>query len=245
VSALAHHVALVCETESVSFGEVRSFCAALQKQVTQDFKPTWDIDATIETFRKGEHIPAGYWHVRICDATKTSTAAGYHLDADGKPYSVVRFDPHWRLNASHETLEMLADPLGTKTIEGPPPPQAQDRLPKLERVLYLVEICDPCQSDRFAYETNGELVSDFVTPHYYHPNGATGVQYSVLGNVTTPHTVLEGGYVTFFDPVDQCCYQVIWKKGGKAEIRKFDEIKSTNGKNLRELVDTAVRGASV
>jgi hypothetical protein len=47
---------------------------------------------------------------------------------------------------------------------------------------------------------NGVKVSDFITPHYYDPNGATGIQYSFRGKVQAPHTALEAGYVSFGDP---------------------------------------------
>ena len=35
---------------------------------------------------------------------------GIHLDDNGQPYALVRRTPSWTLAASHEVLEMLADP---------------------------------------------------------------------------------------------------------------------------------------
>jgi len=96
------------------------------------------------------------------------------------------------------------------------------------------------EADQFAYEVNGIRVSDFMTPHYYDPNGATGVQYSFRGNVKAPHTVLEGGYVSFGNPTDNHWYQII-VVNGQARVRDLGVIQSTNGKSLRELVDGAVR----
>jgi len=65
----------------------------------------------------------------------------------------------------------------------------------------------------FGYRVNGVLVSDFITPHYYDPDGATGVQYSFRGHVKEPHQVLEGGYVSFGNPVDNNWYQIIVQNG--------------------------------
>ncbi len=135
---------------------------------------------------------------------------------------------------------MLADPFGNRIIAGSPPPQAPAPISGFQRVIYLVEVCDPCEADQFAYEVNGIRVSDFITPHYYDPNGATGVQYSFRGNVKAPHTVLEGGYVSFGNPTDNHWYQII-VMNGRAQVRDLGVIQSTKGKSLRELVDGAVR----
>jgi hypothetical protein len=110
----------------------------------------------------------------------------------------------------------------------------------LSRVTYLVEVCDPCEAEKYAYEVNGVRLSDFITPHYYDPNGATGVQYSFRGSIKEPHTVLEGGYVSFGNPVDNHWYQIIID-GGKPVVRDLGIIATTQGKSLREFIDGIVR----
>jgi hypothetical protein len=52
--------------------------------------------------------------------------------------------------------------------------------------------------------------------------------------------VLEGGYVTFGNPLDNHWYQII-VVSGQAKVRDLGVITSTNGKSLRELVDGKVR----
>lgn len=76
---------------------------------------------------------------------------------------------------------MLADPTGTTTIAGAPPAQAEKPLSGFARVLYLEEVCDPCESADCAYLVNGVKVSDFITPHYFDPQGTTGARYSFTG----------------------------------------------------------------
>jgi len=242
MSALTHQVALVSDSPSVTFAEVSPVAAALQKQATRDFAPEWKVRATVDAFDKLESVPVDYWPVILRDDINQPGAAGYHTDDHGQPFSLVQIDSGWPLTASHEVLEMLADPFGNRTVAGSPPPQAPAPVSQLKRVVYLVEVCDPCEIDQFAYGVNGVHVSDFITPHYYDPSGATGVQYSFRGNVKGPHTVLEGGYVSFGNPVDNHWYQII-VENGTAQLRDLGVITSTNGKSLRELIDSKVREA--
>jgi hypothetical protein len=240
VSTLTPHVALVPDSPSVTLAAISGVAAAIQKQVTRDFGPLWGISATVDAFEKLEAVPIDYWPVIVRDDIKEPGAAGYHTDDHGQPFSLVQADSGWELTASHEALEMLADPFGNRTIAGPPPPKAPAPVSRFSRVMYLVEVCDPCEASQFAYEVNGVQLSDFITPHYYDPNGATGVQYSFRGSIKEPHTVLEGGYVSFGNPVDNHWYQII-VQNKQAQVRDLGIIKATQGKSLRELVDRAVR----
>lgn len=240
MSALTPHVALVSDTPSVPLEQVSAVAAALQKQVTRDFGPLWSVNGTVDAFDSLDSVPVDYWPVILRDDINQPGAAGYHTDDNGQPFSLVQVDDSWPLTASHETLEMLADPFGNRTIAGSPPPQAPKPISQLHRVTYLVEVCDPCESAEFAYSANGVQVSDFITPHYYDPKAAAGVRYSFSGSITKPHEVLEGGYVSFGNPADNHWYQII-VQNGKAALRDLGVIQSTNGKSLRELVDAAVR----
>jgi len=244
MSTLIRHVALVSESQSVSFSQVSTVAAALQKQATRDFGPIWGVNATVDGFDKLESVPLDYWPVILRDDIHEPGIAGFHTDNHGQPFSLVQVDENWPLTASHEACEMLADPFGNRTVAGALPPQTPSQSPisGLERVLYLVEVCDPCEDGSFAYPVNGVQLSDFITPHYYDPNGNTGVQYSFRGNVREPHSVLEGGYVSFGNPVDNNWYQIV-VNNGVVEVRELGVITVTNGQSLREMVDSRVRGA--
>jgi hypothetical protein len=220
--------------------DVSAVAAAIQKQVTRDFGPAWQVSATVDSFEKLEAVPVDYWPVIIRGDIEEPGAAGYHTDDHGQPFSLIQADPGWELTASHEVLEMLADPFGNRTLAGAPPSKAPVPVSRFTRVLYLVEVCDPCEASQFAYEVNGVSLSDFITPHYYDPNGATGVQYSFRGNIKEPHSVLDDGYVSFGNPVDNHWYQIV-VQNGKQAIRDLGIIKAKEGKSLRELVDRAVR----
>jgi hypothetical protein len=241
MSTLPHQVALVSDTTTVGFTDVSSVAAALQKQATRDFGPLWQVNATVSAFDVLESVPVDYWPVIIRDDIDQPGAAGYHTDENGQPFSLVQADDQWQLTASHETLEMLADPFGNRTIAGSPPPQASQPLAALRRVVYLVEICDPCEDAQYAYGVNGQQLSDFITPHYYDPNGGTGGLYSFRGSVKAPHTVLENGYVSFGNPVTNEWYQII-VTNGQTQVRELGKL-NRNGRSLRESVDASVRNA--
>jgi hypothetical protein len=240
MSILTAHVALVSDTPSVTLSQVTTVAAALQKQVSRDFGPIWSVNATVNAFDALESVPVDYWPVILRDDIQEPGAAGFHTDDHGQPFSLVQVDNTWPLTASHETLEMLADPFGNRTIAGAPPSQAPAPISGFNRVVYLVEVADPCESDQFSYKVNGVQVSDFLTQHYYDPNGATGVRYSFRNHIREPHTVLEGGYVSFGNPVDNHWYQII-VQNGKVGTRDLGVISSKSGMSLREAVDRKVR----
>ncbi len=45
-----YHVALVSDTQAVSFSDIANVSAALQKQVARDFGPIWDVNANGRRF---------------------------------------------------------------------------------------------------------------------------------------------------------------------------------------------------
>jgi hypothetical protein len=239
MSNLPHQVALVSETAAVTFSDISTVAAALQKQATRDFGPVWGVQATVDGFDSLESVPVDYWPVIIKDDIDQPGAAGYHTDNNGQPFALVQADQSWALTASHETLEMLADPFGSRTLAGPPPPNAPRNVADFSRVVYLVEVCDPCEDDQFSYSVNGQKLSDFITPHYYDPATAAGTKYSFGGNIKGPHEVLENGYVSFGNPVTNDWYQIA-VANGKTALRNLGKIQ-TNGKTLRETIDLKVR----
>jgi len=177
---LSRHVALVSEESAIPMSELAAVAAALQKQVTRDFGPLWKIDADVVAYASLEDLPLDYWPVIIMDDIGDPRAAGYHEDEHGQPYALVQYSQGWTLTASHETLEMLADPFGRRMVAGPSPKPDQGR------VKFLVEVCDPSEAENFAYSVNGVTVSDFYTPHYFDPVASPQTRYSFTGVITEP-----------------------------------------------------------
>ena len=239
MSVLTNHVALVSESTKIKLSDLTTVAAALQKQVTRDFGPAWSINATVSAYDKLESVPVDYWPVIIQDDIKEPGAAGYHTDKNGQPYALVQYESDWPLTVSHETLEMLADPFGNRIMSGAPPQQAPANIKKLKQVVYLVEVCDPCEADQYAYKVNGIAMSDFITHFYYDPAKVRGHQYSFTGSITAPHQVIEGGYISFGNPVDNHWYQIM-VQNGKVHLEDLGVIQ-TNGKTLKETLDRLTR----
>ncbi len=184
------HIALVPYQVSIDPNQLTRVAAALQRQVHEQFGPLWQIEATVSPFVDWNAVPPDYARLIVVDHLD-STALGVHADKDGKPYALVNVHGSWPLVASHELLEMLADPTGQQTRPGPSPRQDG------KTVDILVEVCDPCQGARWSYEIDGIPVSDFCTPAFY--GGGSG-PWSYRGNVKAAHQVLKDGYLIWHDP---------------------------------------------
>src|SRR5438552_94485 len=118
---LLKQVALVSQVPQLGLTEVTAVSAALQRQVTRDFGPIWEVAATVDAFDSLRHVPPGYWPIVVKRNIGFDGAAGIHLDRNGQPFALVQFSDNWSLTASHECLEMLADPFGNRLIPGQSP----------------------------------------------------------------------------------------------------------------------------
>jgi len=198
---LPAHVALTANGANVSASQLTKVAAALSKQVARDFAPVWSVSATIDSFVSLDDVPLDYWPIIV--QANVEGAAGYHEDENGQPFAVVEYASDWSLTASHECLEMLADPYGRRLRAGNVPDQAIATGIKPGRVQFLVEVCDPCEDGKYSYQVNGVTVSDFYTPQYFDPVQAPGVRYSFTGATDAPRKVLPGGYLSWRDPISK------------------------------------------
>lgn len=232
MATLIRQLALVSESDQVPLSDVMMVSAALQKQVSRDLGPIWEISATVDAFEKLEDVPLGYWPMIVRDDIGVSGAAGVHEDKDGQPFALITAADldSWSLTASHETCEMLVDPFGNRVIAGDSPKDDQGR------VMFLVEVADPSESADFAYSVNGILVSDFYTPNYFDPVAAPGVRYSFTGSITEPRQVLRGGYLSWKDPVSDHWWQETWFDGDGPSFRDIGILDQKEG-NARSLID--------
>ncbi|HEU4726350.1 MAG TPA: hypothetical protein VFT22_00605, partial [Kofleriaceae bacterium] len=200
------HIALVPYQVSIDPSLLTRVAAALQRQVREHFGPVWQIDATVNPFVEWSSVPPDYARLIVVDHLDSS-ALGVHAARDGQPYALVAAHGDWPLVASHELLELLADPAGSTTRPGPSPKQDG------QTAEILVEVCDPCQGARWSYAIDGIPVSDFCTPAFYDggDGGAGGAgPWSYRGNVRGPHQILPGGYLIWRDPATQEWWRRDW-----------------------------------
>jgi len=225
------NLALVSEVPDVEMSELTRVASALQKQITRDFAPVWGMSADIAAFSSLTDVPVDYWIVTLCFSVPDGS--GGHRDADGRPAAFVEWTDDWSLSASHEVLEMLADPWGKRLIAGP------SLNPDQGRVEYLVEISDPCQAIDCAYTINGELVSDFYTPRFFDPVAADGVRYSFSGRIKHPREVLKGGYLSWFEAASQHWWQAQWFTGSTPAFVDCGEL--TPDMSFRSQIDARTK----
>jgi hypothetical protein len=257
---LTNYIALVSLTSDVPMRDLTQIASALQKQVTRDFAPFWGISATVDAFEDLMTMPTDY-HPVVVFGTSEELAGhleaaigvegaadlrnlfdrdvlqGLHLNAyNRQPYALVEASEGVSVTLSHEVLEMVADPYGNHLVGAAHP------LERARRVNYLLEVCDPCLATW--YPVNGIPVSDFYTPGYFDPVRTDGTRYSFTGEIKQPLELLEGGYISYLDPLDSAMYQL--QEGAPAPFLLADADALSRGSlPLRTLVDADPRTPSV
>ncbi len=195
-------IGLASRVGAVSLADLTRVAAAINLQVSRDFRPIWDIEATVAALPDPDAIPPGVWPIFIVDDTGYAGAAGLHLTGANQPYALVEMGKTWSLTVSHECVEMLVDPSGNKlqTSTGIEVVDGEIRDMPGVKFEYLVEVADPAEDARNAYMIDDVLVSDFYTPAFFDPVPAQSVRYSYTGRIQAPRQILPGGYVSWYDP---------------------------------------------
>jgi hypothetical protein len=234
-----NQVGLVDMTGEIEVDLVHSAALALNLQVARDLPQFWPVKATVTYLPNPKKIPAGVWPVQLVKSLPPGEG-GFHADVHKQPYSKViasKTDPTWTIDASHEILEMLVDPYGNRMqssvaieiVKG----KIQDGTGQFG---YLVEACDPCEDNSYAYTINGVAVSDFITPHYYDPLVTPGTRYSFTGAIKGPRQILPGGYISWVNTEKEEWQQLMYVDPSKPPtIRNIG--KADSSKSLREWID--------
>lgn len=237
-SAIPVHVALVDETGSIALADLQEVAGALNEQVQADFAPVWHVRATVGVYQTA---PANTWAIRIQQSLDEPGALGYHTDENNQPVSYVMHTADWPQTVSHELLEMLADPWGSRIHRARVPHGLEDKWHDLglshehSYVHYLLEVCDPPES--VPYAVGGVDLSDFLLPAWYRSNPLLAPAYSHLGQCQFPREVADGGYVSF--AVGNHWWQVFNERGSLSlnDLGTFDGSTAT----LREWTDLKSR----
>jgi hypothetical protein len=191
-------IALINASKLASDAEVAAVAAALQTQVSRDFAPAWGIDASLRVVSTGQQPADGECWLSILDDADHADSLGYHdLTSQGLPLGKVfvktaqQSHTHWSVVASHELLEMLADPNVNLTVFDEA---------KRGGKLYAYEVCDACEGDDYAYAIDGVLVSDFVFPAWFESfRTKASTRFDFGGHINAPLTVLKGGYISVYE----------------------------------------------
>jgi hypothetical protein len=192
-------IAIINQCTALTDGEIAAAVPALQAQIHEHFAPVWGIDADLVYVGTAQPAPGCWWLV-ILDNSDQQGALGYHdLTDEGLPIGKVFAATdkanklNWTITASHELLEMLADPDISLTVFLQPDNSSG--------TLYSYEVCDACEDDQFGYNIGDIFVSDFVFPAWFEasrPAESTQFDYAKQLHAPVP-TLLSGGYIGAFD----------------------------------------------
>jgi hypothetical protein len=187
-------VALINQTNdgAVSPATLERYAAALQQQVDNHLAPAWKVRADISVLAAGAAVPPGTLPLNIVDSLVGR--AGVHTDDQGQLSAKAVNGDQLSITLSHELLEILVDPSGTRVIKA----ADLDPYSAGQKVKYLVEVCDPCAV--YSYDIDGVPVSDFVLPSFYRPGAKGKVDFA--GFLVRPLTVPLGCYISWLDPTD-------------------------------------------
>jgi len=242
LTALPVHVALVDDTGAQDPQYMAEVAGALNEQVLRDFAPVWHVRASVGAYPQA---PAGTWSIRLQYRLDDPGALGYHSDENNQPEAFVMATDDWPATASHELLEMLADPWGNRLHSGRLPHGVEGAYASFglkhptSLVKYLLEVCDPPEAR--SYDIGGVPVSDFITPSWYHAAMKTHTVYSYAGMCRRPREIPPGGYVSFATP-DGNWWQIL-NRGGLLQTSNLGRFDRSSWSSLREFVDAHAREA--
>jgi Domain of unknown function (DUF4062) len=197
IHSLSYRVAVMNQSAMVSDEEVTRAIAALQIQIRRDFATVWGIDAELTFIAKDAEATPGSWRLVVEDDSRFAGAVCYHtLTEEGLPEvrvavrEAMRYQWEWTMAASHDLLEMLANPRLNLTVF--------DSTDGQRGKLYVREICDPVASARLAYNINGTVVSNFVYPAWFESLRKPGsAQFDHRRHLNAPFEVAPGSSVRF------------------------------------------------
>jgi hypothetical protein len=202
-------ISVINESTILTETDITPAVAALQKQVTNDFRPVWGTDAELTIVAKGSQPASGSWWLVLLDDTDQANALGYHdLTTEGLPIGKVfaasdlKAGTSWTVTASHELLEMLGDPNINLTVF------VQNS--ETAGMLYAYEVCDACEDDSFGYKIDDILLSDFVYPSWFENFRAAGsTRFDQMNKIQKPLQLLTGGYIGVFNVTSGSGWQQI------------------------------------
>lgn len=235
--ALPYSIGVESESRRISLGDLTHACAAVQQQLTRDVAPAWHVSATVHAFPAGQ-VPLGYWKVTVRDDIGEPGAAGFHDDAHRQPYALVEASDDWTVTLSHEIVEMVVDPFGSRQWVALSPEGNG------ERVRVLVEACDPPEAR--SYEIDGVAVSDFAYPALYRNHRAARRRLAHLDPelMLLPGSGLalaEGGYVSW-EHADGSWSQATWFSGSQPSVRRLGRLDTRGGAlSPRSVIDRLTR----
>jgi hypothetical protein len=217
-------LAFIRQTALLTDDLILSYMASQQIQISEHFAPTWGQDA-ICLFVTPDKIPEGAWQIWFKDHAPDAGEIGFHDDLGNPTGYVFVADAlaggsSWTVTASHETLELLADPLATRTVT-----TGGEEFP--------VEVADACEDDQFAKFIAGHHLTNFVLPSWFDPSGQAPFTAYPCAQIVNPYDLAEGGYIGVRPIGGQ------WSQRFASEGRSARQIKGPASRTMRRFTSVS------
>lgn len=197
----------VVNASNLADEDVAEGLMAIQRQVSEDFAPVWGVDAELRLVPREAALNSAkfpdQWGLVLEDHELVASTLGNHVrgyhdrTSSGQPIARVMVDQlqpgqDWTLVASHELLEMLADPDCNVSVFYHPDATTT--------VFYAREVCDPSAAYEDGYEKCGRVVANFVFPAWFQPTSPTrgATRFDERGLIDAPFKVRPHGYIGVF-----------------------------------------------
>lgn len=225
-------ISLINHTESLPDERVHDAARAVNRQIREDFEPYWHFGGSLRLEGASTRRPRtgqapdlrGDAIMYLVEGRSAIKATGWHqANYRDIPYGIVMLDlcrqigEDWTITLSHETLELLADPLCNLMVEGVHPYQRE------RSVFHLFEMCDAVQAE--TYQIDGVAVSNFVLPSYFSAGEQPGRRNDFLGTRHEGQTLASfginpGAYINLYDPVARTWEQLDYQGDARAQQRR-------------------------
>ncbi len=162
--------------------------SAMGKQFARDVAPVWG--SAVPAVTTGGAITPDPSPLTMQNTLDVDGAAGYHDEARGLARGFVATPPNAPIlvgsnadsvTASHEALEMFANPATNLNVDMP------------DGSSTWRELCDAVEND--TYEIDGVSVSNFLYPAWFDGEAPAGTKLDHLGKLSKPFTMTSGGYM--------------------------------------------------
>lgn len=170
-----------------------AYARAQTRQILEHFAPFWGRVCGVRAATPDQPPRVGEIQLKLIDQPTVNGALGYHdVTPDGTPIAYVftglarSLGEEWTTIASHEVLEVLADPYLHRAVQ-------------TQFGFAATEVCDAVEQD--SYLIDGVALSNFNTPEYFEPPAnLKGVRLDYMGLCKEPGEVRPGGYSQLYDP---------------------------------------------
>ncbi len=190
-------IVVINESDVATKKQVERMVKAIQKQVTEHFRPAWGLQARLvfneEPEERGMRVV-----IRDRATEEDEGFLGYHF-VNGLPvtYVFARDDieenGEFSSTLSHEVLEMLADPDVNLYARG----FYRDKAGRRRSAFIPYEVCDPVEAS--TYKIDGVPVCDFVLPEWFEPEHEDGdMKMDFRRVIDGPFRLAPGGYTDVF-----------------------------------------------